>query len=97
MKLPTSVYNHIAYGAYEPKKKKFLGGHLNGFGWVQGKDEFPAEWTMSDIMKAAKHVLEHPAVVEPERVIGTYRGFSLYIFHKGDKITTISPLNGGEG
>lgn len=36
-------------------------------------------------MKAAKHVLEHPAVVEPERVIGTYRGFSLYIWHTGDK------------
>lgn len=41
-KLPTSVYNHIAYGAYDPKKKKFLGGHLNGFGWVQGKNEFPS-------------------------------------------------------
>lgn len=60
LKITAKGYNHIAYGAYNPKDKKFLGGHLNGFGWVQGKDEFPADWTMDDVLKAAKYIIQHP-------------------------------------
>ena len=97
--LTARTYNHIAYGSYDPKRDKFLGGHLHGYGWVQEKDEFPKNWTMDDIITAAQYVITHPKEEEEGRITGVYRGFHLFVGYdeRTGKIKTISPKNGGEG
>lgn len=56
-KLKADAWNHILYGSYNKKRKKWGGGHLYGYEWVedQGFPSFDKRWGVQDV----QHMLEY--------------------------------------
>ncbi|MDU0349241.1 hypothetical protein RWX45_10455, partial [Actinomyces sp. MRS3W] len=85
--LTAARINHILYSDARG------GGHLHGYGWINGGDEFPAYWTVDDVLAAARHVIANGAKGK-RAITGTYRGVTLRVAYTEDQIMTVTPVSG---
>lgn len=64
--LTVNHLNHLLYGSGEKARKgegarkwRYSGGHMNGYGWISNRSEFPQDWDVTQILKSAKAVCKY--------------------------------------
>ncbi|WP_115728256.1 VG15 protein [Actinomyces culturomici] len=79
-RLRANAWYHTLYG------DRKSGGHLYGYGWRFGSDEFPEDWTPEDIARAGIEVLSSRQLPETNlgTVVGNVRGISVRVAYRND-------------
>lgn len=81
--LDTKTVAHILYGYRQGK------GHLHGYGWVSGGDEFPGSMEPKDIVDALAEVLNNILPQKGKRGDNIYLQMTL----SGNRKAVVSPKN----
>lgn len=78
--LRANTWYHTLYGDARS------GGHLYGYGWRFGTDEFPPGWTAQDVLDAAVQVLRQQGIKETQSatVTDTVDGIRVRVAYRND-------------
>lgn len=91
------AFAHALYG-----DRRGAGGHLSGYGWINGRPEFPADWGPDDVRAAARTVLADWDGSTRGRISGDYKGIRVEVYVRyreksGYRVASVYPHMGPGG